>query len=295
MLRTEERPEQLFGDFLVWMDEPENEIKEHTKKDAAPAAQAFLSLLRRDVRISDDPTVKTLRRNVNTQMKRAQAYEVIWPIQIYTQFVREGPDPSKEPWPILTGLAAANLVVFVPCRTIALIKMDPSKSRIRPADGSLIIPAQEKTDTGKGRTELVIRSAPEKWLSPKFYVDCLLNRAQSLGVYDALFCSEKGRKYKRSDSICKALKRLLHRMGVKGFTSYSFRHSIIQALIDAGLDEKEVNSYSGHSNNSSTVRKYYYHLDKAWASEMVRALSTDRIHLCRLAKRIIEKDGDEEE
>jgi hypothetical protein len=235
-------------------------------KDAAHAAQAFLSLIRRDVRISVHPMVKTLRRNVTTQGKKAPAYEVFWPIQVYTQYVREGPNPSREPWPILMGLAAANLVVFVPCRTIALIKIDPSKSRIFPADGSLIIPAQEKTDTGKGQTEFVIRSAPEKWLYPRFYVDCLLNRAQSLGNLRRLVLLWERQEVQRSDSICKALKCLLRRMGVEGFTGYSFRHSIIQALIDAGLEEKEAHNYTGHSNNSSTVRKYYYHGRAKWSA-----------------------------
>jgi site-specific recombinase XerD len=113
---------------------------------------------------------------------------------------------------------------------------------------------QKKTDFGKGQTELVIRSVPGKWLSPWFHVDHLVNRVQLLRVYDALFCSKKGRKYKRSDSICNTLKRLLRRMGVEGFTGYLFWYSIIQTLIDAGLDEKEVNSYTGHSNDSPTVQ-----------------------------------------
>jgi hypothetical protein len=73
----------------------------------------------------------------------------------------------------------------------------------------------------------MIRSAPEKWLSPRFYVDYLMNRTQFLGVYNALFCPEKCRKYKRSESICSALRRLLQRMGVEGFTGYSFRNSVM--------------------------------------------------------------------
>jgi integrase len=128
---------------------------------------------------------------------------------------------------------------------------------------------------------LVIRSAPEKWLSPRFYVDTLMERAQSLGVYDALFCSDEGGKYKRSDSICNALKRLFRRMGVEGFTDHLFRHSANRTLIDAGLDEEEVSS------------KYY--LGKAWASKIVRALPTDRVPLRALAREIIVKDGDDEE
>jgi integrase len=86
-------------------------------------------------------------------------------------------------------------------------------------------------------------------------------------------------KYKRTDCIGKALKRLLERMGIEGYTGYSFRHSMIQALFDAGLDEKQVNAYTGHSNNAHTAVNFYYHLNRMWAAQKLRAAPTDRVQL----------------
>jgi integrase len=170
--------------------------------------------------------------------------------------------------------------------------MDILLARLRNSDGAIIVPAQEKTDSVKSRTELVFRNTSNPRLSTRFYYDLLSDRAQSLGVTDALFCSNDGQKYKRSDSIGNALKRLLQRMDVVGFTGYSFRHAMIQALFDAGLDEKQVNAYTGHSNSSHTALNWYYHLNKVWAGDKIRG--TDRIPLSQEAQRIILEEGAEE-
>jgi hypothetical protein len=75
--------------------------------------------------------------------------------------------PGEQPWPDLMGLLAVELVVILPCRPVALIRMDVAAARIRDSDGSLIVPTQEKTDSGKARTELVVRTAPERPLSAR--------------------------------------------------------------------------------------------------------------------------------
>jgi integrase len=98
-------------------------------------------------------------------------------------------------------------------------------------------------------------------------------------------------KYKRSDCIGKALKRLLERMGIKGYTGYSFRHSMIQALFDAGLDERQVNAYSGHSNNAHTAVNYYYHLNKMRAAQKIRAAPTDRVQMRVEVLEIIKREN----
>ena len=165
---------------------------------------------------------------------------------------------------------------------------------MRKSDGAIIVPAQEKTDFGRGVTEMVFRSAREWRLSTGYYFHLLRGRARGKGVDDALFCAEDGRRYTRSDSICKALRDLLERMNIEGYTAYSFRHSLIQALFDAGLSELQVNAYTGHSNNSHTAANYYYHLDKAWAGDRIRVQPTDRVPLSREAIRVIKADGPEE-
>jgi hypothetical protein len=112
-------------------------------------------------------------------------------------------------------------------------------------------------------------------------------------VANALFCSEKGKVYKPPDSIGNALVRLLRRMGIKGYAGYSFRTATIQALFDAGLSEHEVNAYTRHSNRSHTAVTFYYHLDRAWAGDMIRFAPTDRIPLREEARKAIHADEEQ--
>jgi integrase len=153
-------------------------------------------------------------------------------------------------------------------------------------DGAIIVPAQEKTDLGRGVTELVFREADERALSAAYYYSLGVKRAHALGCDTALFCSDRGDPYISADVIGKSLVELLNDMGIDGYTGYSFRHALIQALFDAGLDEKQVNAYTGHSNASHTAITWYYHLDKHWAGQKIRALSAD-------ALRVIANDEDE--
>jgi hypothetical protein len=91
------------------------------------------------------------------------------------------------------GLAAAVFMVFLPCRPIALIRLNVAKARIRKTDGAIIVPTHEKTDFGRGITEMVFRSAGEWRLSTGYYYHLLCGRARRKGVQDALFCAEDGR------------------------------------------------------------------------------------------------------
>jgi integrase len=70
---------------------------------------------------------------------------------------------------------------------------------------------------------------------------------------------------------------------------------MIQKLFDSRLDEKQVDAYTGHSNQSHTALNYYYHLNKQWASAKVAAKPTDRVKLSDGALRIIEADDDDNE
>jgi hypothetical protein len=289
-LKPSQNPEQLFASFLVWMDQP-GHVKKHVKKDAPPAVQELFDMLRLGVKLNENAVIRTIRRNINSDVKAAPKDTVIWPLSIFFNYANTCPDPEKQPWLDLEGLAAAIFMVLLPCRPIALVRIDPSRARVRKSDNAVIAPAQEKTDSGKSRTELVFRNSPNPRTSTRFFYDILLRRALSLDVDDALFCSDKGQKYKRSDSILNALVRLLERMGVFGFTGYSFRHSLIQALFDAGLDEKQVNAYTGHSNNSHTALNYYFHLDKCWAGQKIQG--TDRVPLSLQAQHAILAEGSE--
>jgi hypothetical protein len=204
-------PEQLYEDFLVWMDEPTNKIPPHTKKDAPPAVQAMFDRIRRDVKLDGSTIVQTLRRNTNVSIKSAPKDYVIWPISVFTQYARTCQEPEEQPWVDLMGLSSAVLVVFLSLRPLGFTRIDFGIERIRPLDGNLVVSAQEKTYFGRGRTELVFRSAPEYRLSPRYCYELLRDRSKRLGAANALFCSEKDQAYKRSDSIGNSMVRLQYK------------------------------------------------------------------------------------
>jgi hypothetical protein len=141
VIRTHPMPEQLCEDFRVWMDDPANGISPHTKKDAPPAVQAFFDRIRRDVKLNGNSIVQTLRRNTNVSIKSAPKDYVIWP--------RTCQEPKEQPWADLMGLSAAVLVVFLPCRPVALTRINVESEHTRPLDGNLVVSAQEKMDCGR--------------------------------------------------------------------------------------------------------------------------------------------------
>jgi integrase len=274
------------------MDNPASKVPSYQKKDFFPAVVSLFNIAGREIRAEGNQFLKTIRRNTSATIKAAPKQMTIWPLAIFIQFARAGPLPDSMPWHLLMAMAAAILMIYVPCRTVALIRFDLDSETRDPAGKWIKVLTQEKTDAGRSRTEVVIRSNKEKRLSPMYYFDLLKERALGLGVTSTIFCSEQGVAYKRADVIGKALKDLLERMGIVGYTGYSFRHAMIQALFDAGLDEKQVNAYTGHSNRAHTALNFYYHLDKAWVGKTLSA--TDRVPLSDGALRIILQEGKEE-
>ena len=162
----------------------------------------------------------------------------------------------------------------------------------RGGDGkSLVVLARQKTDFERGLSSLIIRDAPEKRLSEVYFFHLLVDRATSLNIFHSLFCSEREVPYTSADVLYKALVRLLHRMGIDGYTGYSFRSSLIQALFDAGL----FNAFTGHSPRAHTEVQFYYSLDKQWADEKIRARPTDRILVSEKTRKAIRESQEENE
>jgi hypothetical protein len=63
---------------------------------------------------------------------------------------------------------------------------------------------------------------------------------------------------------------------------------MINELINSGMDEKQVNAYTGHSYNYHTAFKWYYHLDPNWAGSKLVPVSLK-------AAKLIEADGMDQE
>jgi hypothetical protein len=293
-LFTHPRPDVLYANFVDWLHR--THVKDYIRKDAAPAAQQLFDLARGlgSVNLAQNMLARSLRRNTAVYVKKLSSNRDIWDFALFLQFARECPDPRKWPWKPFRGLAAAIISVFSPCRTIALTTIRRSTAK-RSADGkSVTVLCKEKTDHGMGRTELVIRDAPEWRLSAKVFYDVCDARAERLGS-DALFCSDTGNPYTTSDTLCKAMTELLTKsMHVVGYTGYSFRAAFITAMIRRGMTETEVNAYTGHSPNAHTALSNYFRLDKQWAGARLHALPTDRIPVPAVAARLMQEDGEDD-
>jgi integrase len=165
----------------------------------------------------------------------------------------------------LMARAAAVFMIFLPCRPIAMIRVDGSKERWVASQRVLVVGAKEKMDKGGGYTELVFRMIETANLCPLKLYRLLKRRAAELGAKGALFCSAEGRPYATSAPLSRLLKRLLKLAGIDPqFPAYSIRHALITALFDGGLSEVEVNSYTGHSHNAHTAATNYTHLNHRW-------------------------------
>jgi site-specific recombinase XerC len=174
------------------------------------------------------------------------------------------------------GIAAAIFMIFVPCRTVALTRIDPTTAKIDAKNGHIKVLAQEKTDFGQGQSMLLFRQLPNPLFSPFILFQLLAGRAEEKGNPHALFVSDNGVAYSRTDTIRKSLASLLLEAGIAAeFTANSIRHALISALFAAGWSETQVNAYTGHSPNYHTALKFYNHLDANWLGEEIAKLGKE--------------------
>jgi hypothetical protein len=280
-MRTLENPEGTYSDFLATIDDDNASAK--LPKDVGPAMQQLFAAARRDVNLAEHSISKQIRRNTNVTVKKAHRNTAPWNIATFNQYARTCADPETMPWKQLKPLAVGIFSIYLPARFIALTRIDTSTEEwSKDSSGRQVVKvlSQEKTDYGKGMTELVFRDAEEQRLSPLYYYRILKARAERLGCPGVLFCSDKGQPYSGSDTLSKSLMDLLHDLGIDpdgemNTTAYSIRTTMINSLFDAGLDVKAVNMYTGHSFNANTVCKHYYKLDVNWAGKKIREAPLD--------------------
>jgi hypothetical protein len=129
--------------------------------------------------------------------------------------------------------AAASLVIFFPCRSVAMIRMDCARVRWAETERVLIVSAKEKFDKGRGCTERVMRRLDNESLCPLRHHLLLQQRAERLGAIDSLFCSEDRKPYAQSVQLSRLLKQLLGRARVyRKYPAYSILHALITALFE---------------------------------------------------------------
>jgi hypothetical protein len=282
-LETHKNPALTFADLLVEMRD--SEIKNHLRETVRPAMQQILDIIGRNVKLVDNSWASSLFRTTSTIIKKGPRYVTIWKLEPFLLHIASLFPPDNLPWNRLMGIAAAIFLIFVPCRTIALIRIDPTAATADDEDESLMAVTKEKTDRGGNQSVIWIRKMHLQAISPRYYWNVLVRRGKRLKCPTALFVSDAGKPYLRSDSIAKAMRGIMTEAGIPAkYNPYSIRHAMINALIDGGLDEKQVNAYTGHSYNYHTAFKYYYHLDPNWAGNKLVPVSEK-------AALLIEADG----
>jgi hypothetical protein len=171
------------------------------------------------------------------------------------------------------GRIAAILMVFVPLRPCAMFRMDPTSEK-RSVDGqAIMVRAQDKTDIEKGVMVFTLHAMEQEAFSPAAHYQVLGAESKRTSSEGSLWCSEQGKPYERVDNIRKFLAKILKDAKIpEVYKPYSIRHAVITALFQADFDEKQVNAFTGHSNNSHTALNYYYHLDRVWAGKTLAKL-----------------------
>jgi hypothetical protein len=124
-LKTHPSPELLFADFLVFLDE--SKVSPHQRGDCPPAVQALFNLIRRDVKLTQHGLVQTIRSVTFSGTKSRPRYTSIWKLPIILDYIRSVKDFASLSWFLQRGIAVIIFMIYLPCRPIALINMDPSR------------------------------------------------------------------------------------------------------------------------------------------------------------------------
>jgi hypothetical protein len=291
-LKTMDNLVTTYADFVVHM--AKKGVSEHLKAAARPAVQQLLDMLERNINLTTNSFIANIVRVNSAKIHKGPRYTTIWPLQQLLGHIVKRRCPIGLSWKEQMGITAAVFMVFVPCRPIALIRINPATATEHPSAEALTVMSREKTDFGRGQTVLLLRDDEVEILSPRFWFNFLHNKALQRGITNALFVSETGQVYTRSDSIGMALKQLLADAGIPGiYLPYSIGHALITYLYELGYSEIQVNAYTGHSPNYHTIIRFYYHLDKNAVGKKITGL----IPIPEKAMRSIlaDQEGEEED
>jgi integrase len=289
-------PVMLIGEFMISMDK--QGVKEYRIREAKLAVLELFEFVQRDkfaglVASCTSGFLKMVSVTVSSKVRRAARYHDIWPLSVQLQHIQRGAPAERLDRTKLMGRAAALMMIFIPCRPVPMIRMDWSRMRWIEAGNVLVVPTKEKMDKGRGYTELVIRRIESEALCPLCHALLLKQRAEALGTNDSLFCSEDGKPYATLTQPSRLLKQLLDDVGIdRKYPAYSIRHALITALFDAGLNESQVNDYTGLSHNAHTAATSYFHLNSKRVGHAIAAESLSPAAVAG-AESVVETDNTE--
>ena len=286
------QPAVLVANFIVAMDA--QGVKAYRIREAKVAVVELMEMLFPALfaSLQSSGLIKSMMTAVSSKTRRTARYHDIWSLHVLLDHIKAGPKAETLGGSDLMARAAALFMVFIPCRPVAMLRMDVDRAVWRAEEQILVVPSREKTDKGRGSTELAIRQMKDEQLCPLHAFRLLRQRAQRLGSGSCLFCSDDGSPYKQTSSISKLLRQLMTAAGIpERFVAYSIRHALITALFNAGLGEEEVNAYTGHSQNAHTASTSYFHLNSQWIGHAL-ASTAQIARIPPLAAGSIERDDD---
>jgi hypothetical protein len=144
----------------------------------------------------------------------------------------------------------------------------------------------------------VIRHGEDPRLCPLRHYRKLKQVVNGLGVKNALFCTQWGKPFLRSNPLLQRLKKLLKQRGVPlGYGANSIRHAVFTALMKK-MSKDEVIQFSGHSAKAHTLEKFYLHLDVNHAGRTLATMTATGMGLVQvdpLVAKVIEADDQNEQ
>jgi site-specific recombinase XerD len=165
---------------------------------------------------------------------------------------------------------AALFMIFLPCRPIGMLRIDPTEERWSDDKTTVELPVMEKMNRGRDKTVMIVRSCEIPQLCPLTHYRLMKVRAEKMGFRTCIWIAESGKPFAQSAAICRLLSKLLREINIpQKYTAYSIRHALITALFDMGMSEVDVNSFTGHYNNSHTAISNYFHLDSKWVGRVL--------------------------
>jgi hypothetical protein len=150
----------LMGEFMISMDR--QGVKDYGIREAKLAVLELFEFVQREkfgdlVASCASGFLKMVSVTVSLKAHRAVRYHDIWPLRVLLQHIQSGAPAEQLGGTKLMAQTATLMMIFIPCRSVAMIRMDWSRIRGIEAGRVLVVSAKEKMDRGREYTELEIR------------------------------------------------------------------------------------------------------------------------------------------
>ena len=146
MIDPDCNPVMMIADFMIAMDRLG--VKDYRIREARTAVQELFEFVQQPKYASlvASSLLKSISTALSSKVNRAAKYHDIWPLGVLLRYIRNGAPAEQLVWKDLMARSAALFMIFIPCRTIAMIRMDCARARWKKAERVLIVPAKEKMD-----------------------------------------------------------------------------------------------------------------------------------------------------